>query len=58
MNQKLFIGGLSFGTSTDELSRPFNQIPGVETVAIVSDRDTGRFSRLWLRRDGHVRGGR
>jgi RNA recognition motif-containing protein len=42
MGQKLFIGGLPFNTSTDELSQLFNQITGVESVAIVTDRDTGQ----------------
>ena len=42
MSQKLFIGGLPFSTSTEELSQLFNQVPGVENVAIATDRDTGR----------------
>jgi RNA recognition motif-containing protein len=42
MSQKLFIGGLPFSTSTEELSQLFNQLAGVETVAIVTDRDTGQ----------------
>ena len=42
MSQKLFIGGLSFSTSTEELTQFFNQVPGVETVSIITDRDTGR----------------
>lgn len=42
MSQKLFIGGLPFSTSTEDLRQLFNQISGVESVAIVTDRDTGR----------------
>lgn len=42
MSQKLFIGGLPFSTSTEDLSQLFNQVPGVESVAIVTDRDTGQ----------------
>ena len=42
MGQKLFIGGLPFSTSTDELGQLFNQVQGVESVAIVTDRDTGQ----------------
>ena len=42
MGQKLFIGGLPFSTSTDELGQLFNQVAGVESVAIVTDRDTGQ----------------
>jgi RNA recognition motif-containing protein len=41
MAQKLFIGGLSFNTSTDALRALFNQIDGVQSVDIVTDRDTG-----------------
>ena len=42
MGQKLFIGGLPFSTSTDELGELLKQVPGVENVAIVTDRDTGQ----------------
>lgn len=42
MSQKLFIGGLPFTTSSDELRQLFNQIEGVDNVTVVTDRDTGR----------------
>jgi len=42
MSQKLFIGGLPFTTSTEELRQLFNQIEGVDNVTVVTDRDTGR----------------
>ena len=42
MAQKLFIGGLSFQTPTDRLRELFSKIEGVESVAIVTDRDTGQ----------------
>ena len=42
MSQKLFVGGLPFNTSTEELSQLFKQVPGVENVTIATDRDTGR----------------
>jgi len=42
MAQKLFIGGLSFSTATDRLRELFDQIDGVQSVAIVTDRDTGQ----------------
>ena len=42
MAQKLFIGGLAFSTPTERLRELFNEIDGVESVAIVTDRDTGR----------------
>jgi len=42
MTQKLFIGGLSFSTQTDRLRELFDQIEGVQSVTIVTDRDTGQ----------------
>jgi cold-inducible RNA-binding protein len=42
MSQKLFIGGLPFTTSTEELRELFNQVEGVDNVTVVTDRDTGR----------------
>jgi RNA recognition motif-containing protein len=42
MSQKLFIGGLPFSTSTEELRTLFAQVDGVDNVAIVMDRDTGQ----------------
>ena len=42
MAQKLFIGGLSFQTPTDRLRELFGQIDGVQSVTIVTDRDTGQ----------------
>ena len=42
MSQKLFVGGLPFSTSTEELGQLFNQVDGVENVQVVTDRDTGQ----------------
>jgi RNA recognition motif-containing protein len=42
MRQKLFIGGLPFSTSTEELRQLFEQVEGVDTVTVVTDRDTGQ----------------
>ena len=42
MSQKLFVGGLPFSTSTEELGQLFNQVDGVESVQVVTDRDTGQ----------------
>jgi RNA recognition motif-containing protein len=42
MSQKLFIGGLPFSTSTEELRELFNQVDGVDNVTVVTDRDTGQ----------------
>ena len=41
MAQKLFIGGLSFSTSTETLRDTFGQAGHVESAAVVTDRDTG-----------------
>lgn len=39
---KLFVGGLSFSTSTERLRELFAQVGSVESAAVVTDRDTGR----------------
>ena len=41
MSQKLFIGGLSFSTSSDRLREFFGQVDGVESASVVTDRGTG-----------------
>jgi RNA recognition motif-containing protein len=42
MAHKLFIGGLAFSTSDDRLREVFTQAGGVESAAVVKDRDTGQ----------------
>jgi RNA recognition motif-containing protein len=42
MTQKLFIGGLPFSTSSDELRELFKEVEGVDNVTVVTDRDTGQ----------------
>ncbi len=42
MAQKLFIGGLSFSTSSERLRELFAQAGAVESATVVTDRDTGR----------------
>ena len=42
MAHKLFIGGLSFSTSDERLRELFAAAGGVESAAVVTDRDTGR----------------
>jgi RNA recognition motif-containing protein len=42
MAQKLFIGGLSFSTSTERLREVFAAAGQVESATVVTDRDTGR----------------
>jgi RNA recognition motif-containing protein len=42
MAVKLFVGGLSYSTSTESLRDAFAAVGTVETATIVTDRDTGR----------------
>jgi cold-inducible RNA-binding protein len=42
MAHKLFIGGLSFSTSSERLRELFTQAGTVESASVVMDRDTGR----------------
>jgi RNA recognition motif-containing protein len=42
MAHKLFIGGLSFSTSSERLREVFMQAGTVESATVVMDRDTGR----------------
>jgi len=42
MKKKLYVGNLSFETTETELKELFAQSGQVETVRIITDRDTGR----------------
>ena len=42
MAVKLFVGGLSFSTSTERLREVFAAVGTGESAAVVTDRDTGR----------------
>jgi cold-inducible RNA-binding protein len=42
MSMKLYIGNLSFDTSTNDLQTLFAQTGTVESVALIEDRETGR----------------
>ena len=42
MSKKMFVGNLSFQTTEDDLRNAFEQFGTVESVAIITDRDTGR----------------
>src|SRR5262245_14863310 len=42
MSKKLFVGNLSFQTTETEISRAFEAYGAVESVSIITDRDTGR----------------
>lgn len=39
---KLYVGNLSFQTSSEELQQLFSQAGTVESASVVEDRDTGR----------------
>lgn len=42
MSMKLYVGNLSFGTTSSDLEQLFGQVGTVESATIVEDRDTGR----------------
>jgi cold-inducible RNA-binding protein len=42
MAQKLFVGSLSFSTSSERLRELFAQVGVVESATVVADRDTGQ----------------
>ena len=42
MSNKLYVGNISFDTTEADLEDLFGQVGTVESVNIISDRDTGR----------------
>ena len=42
MSKKLFVGNLSFQTTESDVTNAFEQCGPVESVTIITDRDTGR----------------
>ena len=42
MPKKMFVGNLSFQTTENDVRNAFEPFGAVESVAIISDRDTGR----------------
>ena len=42
MSKKLFVGNLSFQTTESDVRSAFEPYGTVESVAIITDRDTGR----------------
>ena len=42
MTKKVYVGNLPFRTTEEELADLFSQAGAVESVSIITDRDTGR----------------
>jgi len=42
MSAKLFVGNLSFETTSDEIKDLFSEVGAVESCQVITDRDTGR----------------
>ena len=42
MNNKLYVGNLSFDTTQTELENAFSAFGTVQSINLVTDRDTGR----------------
>jgi cold-inducible RNA-binding protein len=42
MSMKLYVGNLSYDTTSEDLKRMFAESGTVESAAVISDRDTGR----------------
>jgi cold-inducible RNA-binding protein len=42
MAKRIYVGNLSFQTTEDELSNFFGAVGAVDSVSIITDRDTGR----------------
>ena len=43
MSKKLYVGNLSFDATEDQVREMFAEHGTVESVAMITDRDTGRF---------------
>jgi RNA recognition motif-containing protein len=42
MENKLYVGNLSYGTTEEDLKELFTQAGSVQSVAVIKDRDSGR----------------
>ena len=43
MSKKMYVGNLSFNATEDSVRELFSEFGKVESVAMINDRDTGRF---------------
>src|ERR1051326_8906409 len=46
MSKKLFVGNLSFQTTESDITAAFESFGSIESVSIITDRDTGRSKRF------------
>jgi len=42
MGKKLYVGNLSYSTTSEDLQELFSQVGTCESAQVISDRDTGR----------------
>jgi RNA recognition motif-containing protein len=42
MSKKIYVGNLSYQTTEGDLTNLFEQVGGVDSVNVITDRDTGR----------------
>jgi RNA recognition motif-containing protein len=42
MNKRLYVGNLSFSTTSEDLREAFSRFGTVTTASVISDRETGR----------------
>ncbi len=57
MGRRLYVGGLSYGTTESSLEQLFSQAGVVDSVRIITDRDTGRakgFGFVEMSTDGEA----
>jgi cold-inducible RNA-binding protein len=59
MTMKLYVGNLSFNTSSSDLEELFSQRGTVESASVITDRDTGRsrgfgFVEMSTREEGEA----
>jgi len=59
MSMKLYVGNLSFRTSSEELEQLFSQAGTVQSASVIEDRETGRsrgfgFVEMSSSEEGHA----